>query len=90
MKIRVWIEAIVAFRKRANERSFARHFKRVIALTIIERQNNDRGLMVDVRTLGEVRKNKLAAAMHRSVLEVDAVHTAVTSFGRYPMDTGQA
>ena len=90
MKIRVWIEAIVAFRTRANERSFARHFKRVIALSIIERQSNDRGLMVVVRTLGEVRKNKLAAAMHRSVLEVDAVHTTVTSFGKYPMDTGQA
>jgi len=90
LKIRVWIEAIFAFRKRANERSFAWHFKRVIALSIIERQNNMPRVLEVVRTLGEVRKNKLAAAMHRSVLEVDAVHSTVISFGRYPMDTGQA
>ena len=51
-----------------------------IALSIIERQNNIPRVLGVVRTLGEVRKNKLAAAMHRSVLEVDAVHSTVTSF----------
>ena len=90
MKIRVWIEAIFAFRKRANERSFARHFERVIALSIIERQSSNRGLMVVVRTLGEVRKNKLAAAMHRSVTRGWAVHKLKVFFGMLSMDTGQA
>ena len=65
------------------------NFERQDYMSIIERRDGRKTpSLLFVETLGEVRINKLAAAMHRSVTRGWAVH--IESSSEDSMDTGQA